>query len=76
MPSLNDRRRALRMPVRHLAKSAGLDEDNVHRVLRARTDPRQSTVAALDAALAQEEGRLSAYLAALPGNASRAGDPS
>lgn len=56
------RRRALRLPVKHLAAAAGLDEDNVHRVLRNQTDPRQSTVAAIDAALTAEETRLQQYL--------------
>ncbi len=60
------RRRALRMTVKELARLSGLDEDNVHRVLKGRNDSRQSTIGAIDKALAEEERRLASYVLGLP----------
>lgn len=60
--NLRARAARLRLPVRDLAARAGLDEDNVHRVLKGRTDPRLSTLQALDRVLAEEEARLLADL--------------
>lgn len=62
-PTLDERRKALRLPVKELAAASGVSEDHVHRVLKDQTDPRQSTLAAIDAALTAEEQRLAGYLA-------------
>ncbi|PPQ39353.1 Helix-turn-helix domain-containing protein [Rhodoblastus acidophilus] len=59
------RRRAVRMTVKELAKRSGLDEDNVHRVLKGRNDARQSTIEAIEQALAEEERNMAAYLGGL-----------
>ena len=62
---LRRRAEAIRLSKKELARLAGLDEDNVHRVLKGRNDARSSTLAALDEALAAEEARLAAYLSNL-----------
>jgi predicted transcriptional regulator len=58
------RAETIRFPVRQLALAAGLDEDNVHRILKGRTDPRTSSLQRLSEALRDEERRLLDYLSA------------
>ncbi len=60
--ALRARKDALRLPVKALAERAGLDEDNVRKVLTGVNDPRASTLAALDRALHAEEDAMRAYL--------------
>jgi transcriptional regulator with XRE-family HTH domain len=63
--SLKQRADAIRLPVTVLAERAGLDEMTAHRVLRGKSDPRESTLLKLDRALAREEDKLFEYLAPL-----------
>jgi transcriptional regulator with XRE-family HTH domain len=60
--SLLTRARRLRLPIRELADKAGLDEDNVHRILRGKSDARASSLSALDQVLLAEEWSLKLYL--------------
>lgn len=61
------RAEAIRLPIKALAQRAALDEDNVHRVLKGKTDPRRSTETKLQHALVCEEERLRDYLCELHG---------
>ena len=61
------RRKALRLSVKDLARSACLDAVNVRRVLSGKNpNAYQKTLASMHIALAAEERRLSAHLASLP----------
>ena len=59
---LNERRKRLRLSMPSLAASTSLHPDTVWRVLNGKTDPRRSTLAKMEAALAIEEQRLAASL--------------
>lgn len=67
--TIKERAARIRLPLKALAEMAGVDEDNLHRVLKGKTDPRLSTVEKIEAALAKEEDRLRAELGLAAGDA-------
>lgn len=65
MSGLRERIDRLRIDVKTLAASAGLNRHTVDRILKGEADPRVSTVDDLNAALLAEERALFDWLAAL-----------
>jgi transcriptional regulator with XRE-family HTH domain len=57
--------KAIRLSGKALAQASGLDEDTISRVFGGRTDPLNSTLERIERAVAAEEVRLAAHLAAL-----------
>lgn len=60
-----ERARRIRLTVRELTRKAGCGENTAQRTLSLRTDPRHSTLVALEDAVVTEELRLRDYLVAL-----------
>lgn len=56
--NLRERAEAIRLTSKDLAGLAGVNEDTVHNVFNGKTDPRLSTIEAIENALAAEEDRL------------------
>jgi len=59
---LKTRIRRLRLDKKSIALAARLDETTVGRALNGRTDPRNSTLSAIEAVVAIEERELLSYL--------------
>lgn len=61
--TIKRRAERIRLPLKRLAAMAGVDEDNLHRVITGKVDPRVSTVRKIEKALSAEEKRLLRELA-------------
>lgn len=56
--TIKQRAERIRLPLKQLAALAGVDEDNLHRVIAGKVDPRVSTVRKIEDALTAEEDRM------------------
>lgn len=60
--TLKQRADALRLPTSELARRAGVDEDNLHRIFKGKTDPRLSSLEKVEQALCEAEAEMAASL--------------